>query len=91
MALTEGGAKKVLICDDSMLIRKQFQTDSEAVVIMLSSVGTKENLREALELGATDFIQKPWKEEQLVNAISRIANNYRKFLALWSPDIRDVY
>lgn len=50
-------------------IRKK---DSEAVVIMLSSVGTKENLREALELGATDFIQKPWKEEQLINAISRL-------------------
>lgn len=117
-------ATKVLICDDSLLIRTQLtdffsrlentevyqavngfdainlfekvspdvlfldvvmpemngleclkrikQLNADAIVIMLSSVGTKENLREALELGATDFIQKPWKEEQLISLMSRL-------------------
>jgi two-component system chemotaxis response regulator CheY len=39
--------------------------DSLAIVIMLSSVGTKKNLKSALEEGASDFIQKPWDVKNL--------------------------
>ncbi|MFY9114794.1 MAG: response regulator [Dethiobacteria bacterium] len=115
---------KVLICDDSLLIRRQLkdalekmggfeiyqasngqeaieiykqvsphmvlldlvmpilngldclkrikEIDEKANVVMITSTGTKENLRQALDLGALDFIQKPWKEEQLISALSRI-------------------
>lgn len=115
---------KVLVCDDSLLIRKQltdflaqfgtyelFQAarSDEALkvfeetrpdivfldivmpeldgleclklmkkihpgakVVMLSSMGTKENLRTALNLGAVDFIQKPWKKEQLTQILARL-------------------
>ncbi len=48
------------------------ELDNEANVVMITSTGTKENLRQALDLGAIDFIQKPWKEEQLLSALSRI-------------------
>ncbi len=117
-------AVKVMVCDDSLLIRRQLQgilekmggfevhlvtngqeavdayeeikpamvlldlvmpvvngleclkrlkeMDKDAKVVMITSTGTKENLREALDLGAIDFIQKPWKEEQLVSALSRL-------------------
>ncbi len=41
------------------------QIDEKAKVIMLSSVGTKENLQKALTLGAMDFVQKPWEEQSL--------------------------
>lgn len=46
--------------------------DSKAVVIMLSSVGTKNNLKMALSLGASDFIQKPWD----VNNLNTILQKY---------------
>lgn len=39
--------------------------DSKANVVVLSSVGTKENLQEALKIGAKDFIQKPWTNKNL--------------------------
>jgi two-component system chemotaxis response regulator CheY len=39
--------------------------DPEAVVIMLSSVGTKANLQQALKAGAKDFIQKPFEKAKL--------------------------
>ncbi len=39
--------------------------DSKAKIVMLSSVGTKGNLKKALEGGAMDFIQKPCEEEKL--------------------------
>ncbi|MBN2795893.1 MAG: response regulator [Clostridia bacterium] len=44
--------------------------DENAKVIMLSSVGTKSNLKVALENGASDFIQKPWDVHNL-NTIIR--------------------
>ncbi len=36
-----------------------------AKIIMLSSVGTKDNLQTALKLGAKDFIQKPADSKRL--------------------------
>lgn len=115
---------KVLVCDDSPLIRKQMQkillangieqifeaTDGEqavvkyaehlpdivfmdivmpkktgvealkiikslnadAKVIMASSVGTQNNLKEAIESGAFDFIQKPVSEEAIRKIIDKI-------------------
>lgn len=34
-------------------------------IIMLSSSGTKNNLKAAMEAGASDFIQKPWEKSQI--------------------------
>jgi two-component system chemotaxis response regulator CheY len=39
--------------------------DENATIIMLSSVGTKANLQQALKSGAKDFIQKPFELEKL--------------------------
>ena len=41
-------------------------------VIMLSSAGTSQQLKETLELGALDFIQKPYTSEQIKQAVERI-------------------
>ena len=39
--------------------------DSNAKVVMLSSVGTQENLKEAINAGACNFIQKPVTDVKL--------------------------
>lgn len=36
-----------------------------AKIVMLSSVGTKDNLQKALKFGALDFVQKPIEQERL--------------------------
>ena len=41
-------------------------------VIMLSSAGTSQKLKETLELGALDFSQKPYTSEQIKQAVERI-------------------
>lgn len=46
--------------------------DSEAVVVMSSSSGTKEKLKRALEAGAVEFIQKPWTDEQIRFVMEKI-------------------
>ncbi|WP_291634809.1 response regulator [Clostridium sp.] len=108
---------KVLICDDSMLIRKKLRAvlkscgcddvmeaddgqtainmykeskpdlvfmdiimpfkngieavkeiiefDKDAKVVMASSAGTKENVKESIKAGAFEFVQKPWEKEQI--------------------------
>ncbi|MDD7655864.1 MAG: response regulator [Veillonellaceae bacterium] len=44
----------------------------EIPVIMLSSAGTSQKLKQTLELGALDFIQKPYTSEQIKHAVERI-------------------
>lgn len=39
--------------------------DPEAVIIIVSSVGTQEQLKKAIQLGAKDFIQKPFEKNQI--------------------------
>lgn len=44
--------------------------DPKAHIVMASSVGTQSNLKEALKLGAKDFIQKPLNTDQVQKIIS---------------------
>ncbi len=46
--------------------------DPKAIVIMVSSVGTQTNLREAIKAGAKDFIQKPVEQDLLEQVIEHV-------------------
>lgn len=48
--------------------------DPKAKVVMVSSVGTQENLKEAINAGAFDFLQKPISDSQLEMLITKVAN-----------------
>ncbi len=41
------------------------EVDSKANIIVVSSIGTKNELKRAIEAGTTDFIQKPFSVEQI--------------------------
>ncbi|MCR5195291.1 MAG: response regulator [Pseudobutyrivibrio sp.] len=43
--------------------------DNEATIIIVSSVGTQEQLKKAIKLGAKDFIQKPFEKNQIKEII----------------------
>lgn len=43
--------------------------DKDAVIIIVSSVGTQEQLKKAIQLGAKDFIQKPFETNQITEII----------------------
>ncbi len=43
--------------------------DNDAVIIIVSSVGTQEQLKKAIQLGAKDFIQKPFEKNQIKEII----------------------
>lgn len=50
------------------------ETDPDAKVIMASSIGTQNYLKEAIRAGAADFLQKPIANDD----VKRIIDNYMK-------------
>lgn len=60
------------------VLKKIKESDSSVTVIMVSSTGTQSNLRQAIELGADDFIQKPWNEEHIARILDKKADDIRE-------------
>ena len=46
--------------------------DPEAVVVMISALGQKDQVLEAIKLGAQDFIIKPFDHERVRDTLSRL-------------------
>ena len=46
--------------------------DKDANIIMCSAMGQKSFVVEAIRLGATDFIVKPFEEQRVVSAINNV-------------------
>ena len=50
--------------------------DSEALIIIVSSLGTQAQLKTAIEIGAKDFIQKPFDSTQIQKVLeARLGGN----------------
>jgi two-component system chemotaxis response regulator CheY len=49
--------------------------DKNAIVIMCSSMGQKPIIMDAVKAGASDFIIKPFKQNNVINALKRNLNN----------------
>ncbi|MFW5787468.1 MAG: response regulator [Halanaerobiales bacterium] len=47
--------------------------DPEAKIVVCSAMGQQKMVIKAIELGAKDFIVKPFKEDRVVNAIQKMA------------------
>ena len=52
-------------------LKQMKETDENAFVIMCSSIGQDSMMKEAVDCGASDFIVKPFKAEQIVQALNR--------------------
>jgi DNA-binding NtrC family response regulator len=48
------------------ILREVRERDSDLAVIMITAYGTVENAVNAMQAGATNFIQKPWDNEKLL-------------------------
>jgi two-component system chemotaxis response regulator CheY len=56
-------------------IKEQFP---EAKVLMCTALGTSDNLKSAVALGAVDFVVKPFLKERLVLAIQRLVSKQKR-------------
>ena len=58
------------IKDGISAVREIMEENPNALIIIVSSVGTQQQLKAALEAGAKDFVQKPLKTDQIKAILS---------------------
>ncbi len=58
------------IKDGISAVREIMAEDANAQIIIVSSIGTQQQLKAAIEAGAKDFIQKPLQAEQIKALVS---------------------
>lgn len=58
--------------DGITALRKLRRIDREARVIMCSALGEQQMIVRAIQLGARDFVVKPFRPERVVSAITRV-------------------
>ena len=51
-------------------LERILEIDPEAVVVMITAHGSVDNAVEAMKLGATDFVTKPWQNEKVVATVT---------------------
>jgi two-component system response regulator AtoC len=80
LALLESGASPDAVFLDVMMpgldglatLRQLRQIDPKVPVIMLSVVGRASTIVEAMQLGASDYLNKPFEEEELVLTLHQV-------------------
>ena len=58
--------------DTLQAIRKIVQQDKKAKIVMVSTMGQQEQIVEAIQAGAKEFIVKPFQPSQVTNAVQRL-------------------
>lgn len=78
LAVIEGNRPDIIFLDICMPNTDGFDVLKQALnykpmphIVIVSSLGTKSAIMEALVCGAKDFIQKPFKDEQIINALEK--------------------
>jgi two-component system chemotaxis response regulator CheY len=46
-------------------VKEIIEFDKNAKIVMASSAGTKEHVKQAIKAGAFEFVQKPWEMEEI--------------------------
>jgi len=60
--------------DGIQALSKIMELDSNAKVIMCSALGQQKLIIQSIQLGAKDFIVKPFKPERIIGAIKKVLN-----------------
>jgi two-component system chemotaxis response regulator CheY len=55
-------------------LRKIKEIDSKAKVVMVTAMGQDKLVREAVKLGATSFLVKPFNENQLIQTFKQVSS-----------------
>lgn len=62
------------LSDGIEALAKIIEKYPDAKVIMISALNQKENVFEAIKLGAKNYILKPFEEKKIINTINQVLN-----------------
>lgn len=62
-------------------LRGIMEHDSSAKVLIVSALDQTDVLKEALQIGASDFIVKPFERNRLISALAKLAAQHEAVLA----------
>ena len=60
------------VLDGLVSLEKIMELDSSAKLIMVTAAGQKSKMVEAIKLGASEFIQKPFEPDQILSVIKTV-------------------
>jgi two-component system chemotaxis response regulator CheY len=60
------------VMDGITALRKLLRFDPKARVVMCSALGEQSMILKAIQIGAKDFIVKPFKSQRVVSAVSKV-------------------
>ena len=60
------------VLDGLGALDKIMEHDADAVAVMITAAGQKEKMIEAIKLGATEFIQKPYDPKQVLSIMENV-------------------
>ncbi len=83
LALLEGGAAPDVVLLDVMMpgidgletLRRLRERDAEVPVVMLSVVGTASTIVTAMECGASDYLNKPFEDGELLATLDKVLDH----------------
>jgi DNA-binding NtrC family response regulator len=64
--------------DGVSLLREIIAYDPRAKVIMITGYSTTDSARQALKLGAFDYVEKPFRIDDLIDTLNRAMSSARK-------------
>ena len=60
------------IMDGIETLRKILNYDSKAKIVMITAAGQKGKMLEAIKLGASEFVTKPFESKQIVEILNKL-------------------
>ena len=85
-----------VVCDvnmpdlDGFEVLRRVRADPETVAlpfILLTSADERENVRKAMQMGADDFISKPFKRQELIDAVNQVFEKRARLTEIFSSHV----
>ena len=96
LEMTRSALPDAVVCDvnmpdmDGFEVLRRVRADPATVslpFILLTSADERENVRRAMQMGADDFISKPFKRQELIDAVNQVFEKRARLTEIFSSHV----
>jgi serine/threonine-protein kinase PpkA len=96
LEMTTSTRPDAVVCDvnmpdmDGFEVLQRVRADPDTVslpFILLTSADERENVRKAMQMGADDFISKPFKRQELIDAVNQVFEKRARLTEIFSSHV----